>query len=322
MNKRRSLLFLFFVPFFVLAVMCSSSPAADVEAILIETFPHTWAADSIGLVYDSNNDLLRYAHENATASAPYPCIFDVAYSGAHPLIRSIDLSEENAGWRSELHETNGAAFDRLANVYFLTDYNGDLTWHDDFIIEVNLQGTVLNAWGMDDEYAGSNDSSDGTAIDNIADIAVIPGNPPRYFATALYDNNKVYEISLTRGGWWVADSWHTVKVYEGENVLSEFSDNIGIDWDHENERFYHSDRYSSTVQVTDINMEPIRGISTFTCPTAGGFISGITFIEGSDPQEIWVTDYSSADSETSRFESPAGNARLVPGVPLLLLLDD
>lgn len=322
MNRHRSLLFILLAPFCIVAVMFSSSPAADREAILIETFPNTWAtnASTIGLVYDSNNDLLRYAHENfGTTAAPYPCIFDVGYSGAHALIRSIDLSEENAGWRSELHETNGAAFDRLANVYFLTDYNGDLSWHDDFIIEVNLQGTVLNVWEMDDEYAGSNNSSDGTAIDNICDIAVIPGNPPRYFVTALYDGNKVYEISLTRGGgWWAADSWYTVNVYD--NVLDELGDNVGIDWDHENERFYHSDLYSSTVLVTDINMEPINGISSFTCTTAGGYNSGITFIEGSRPQEIWVTDFSS--NETSRFESPAGHAPLAPGVPLLLLLDD
>jgi len=187
------------------------------------------------------------------------------------------------------------------------------------IIELNEQGIILNAWEVDDE-TGNNDSSDCTKIDNIADIAVIPGNPPRYFVTAKGDGGKVYEITLIRGGgWWAPNSWSTVQIYEG--VIGDLGDNIGIDWDHENERFYHSDLKSSTVLVTDDNMQPIKGIPRFTCPGQGGFNSGITFIEGSDPPEIWVTDFIS--NETTRCISTAGEPwPISPGIPLLLLLSN
>ena len=90
---------------------------------------------------------------------------------------------------------------------------------------------------MDDEV-GSNDSADGSEIDNIIDIAVVPGTPTRYFATAAYDDNIVYEIVLTRTGTlWTPNSWHTVATY---TLPLEFGDNLGIDYDAEHEVLFHS----------------------------------------------------------------------------------
>lgn len=305
------------LPCLLFILLRAASPAAGFTAKVIEVFSNTWETDfSLGLVYDSNNDYFRYTHESGSTSDPHtPCIFDVPYDPPYAPIRSISITEQNPAWKESLQRPTGAAYDRFADTYFIADYNGDLYWHDDYIIEINRQGTVLNAWEMDDECA-DNGSSDGTEIDSIIDIAVIPGSTPRYFATAAYDGTKVYEISLTRGGgWWAAESWHTVAVYDG--FAPELSDNLGIDWDHENERFYHSDWHSTTVVVTDINMEPIEGISRFNCPGAGGYNSGIAFVEGTNPPEIWVTDFTS--NQTTRCESPAGDPMPLPWMPLLLM---
>jgi hypothetical protein len=304
--------------FFTAPLWSSAAAASGARAAVIEVFPNSWDPDaSLGLVYNSDDDLLRYVHETGGgADAHKASIYDVQRALPHGMLTQISLTaQNNDNWKSELQDPTGIAYDHLANTYFIAEYQGDLSWHDDYVIEVNSQGTVLNAWEMDDE-CGSNGSSDGSEIDSIIDIAVIPGQTPRYFATASYDGAKVYEIRLVRGGgWWADDSWSTVQVYE--LPVPAGWDNLGIDWDYENERFYHSDWNSTTVLVTDINMEPIEGISRFDCPGAGGYNSGIAFIEGSDPPEVWVTDFTS--NETTRCESPAGDPLPMPWIPMLLL---
>ncbi|MFO7892756.1 MAG: hypothetical protein R6U63_03385 [Longimicrobiales bacterium] len=203
------------------------------------------------------------------------------------------LSTQNAGWPWQVDNRTGAGYDFVAGTYFLPDYNGDLSYADDNIVEVDANGTVLNAWEMDDEV-GSNDSSDGSEIDSIIDIAVVPGSPNRYFVTAAYDDAIVYEIALTRTGtWWTPNSWTTVMTYTGA-ISDTFHDNLGIDYDAQNQVLYHSGWNTTTILVTDLNMVPAaEGSPTFDCPGAGGYNSGVTFVEGSDPPEVWVTDFSS-----------------------------
>jgi len=287
------------------------SPLALTDAgNVMEVFTNTWSYSTIGLVYVPGRDIVRYAHESQS-SLPNPTIYDVDYPVAHTLLFSVALSAQNSGWPWELDNRTGAGYDFVAGTYFLPDYNGDLSYADDNIVEIDVDGNILNAWEMDDEV-GSNDSSDGSEIDSIIDIAVVPGSPTRYFATASYDGGVVYEIALTKSGaWWTPNSWYTVMTYTGA-ISDTFTDNLGIDYDAQNERLYHSGWYTTTILVTDINMQPITQFTpTFDCPGTGGFNSGVTFIEGSDPPEIWVTDF--ANDQTTRCEAPAGEAPPAPG---------
>jgi len=267
------------------------SVAAAAASGALEVFTNTWSYSTIGLVYDPGRDLVRYAHESQS-STHNPTIYDVD-PVAHTVAFSMALSTQNAGWPWQIDNRNGAGYDFVADSYFLPDYNGDLSYADDNIVEVGADGTVLNAWEMDDEV-GSNDSSDGSEIDSIIDIAVVPGSPNRYFVTAAYDDAIVYEIALTRTGiWWTPNSWTTVMTYTGA-ISDTFDDNLGIDYDAQNQVLYHSGWHTTTILVTDLNMVPVaEGSSTFDCPGAGGYNSGVTFIEGSNPPEVWVTDFSS-----------------------------
>ncbi len=272
-------------------------------AASIEVFTNTWSYSTLGMVYEPGRDIVRYAHESQSSSSN-PTIYDVDRV-AHTVLFSVALSAQNTGWPWQLDNRTGAGYDFAEGTYFLPDYNGDLSYADDNIVEINAAGNILNAWEMDDEV-GSNDSADGSEIDSIIDIAVVPGNPTRYFVTAAYDDNVVYEVVLTRTGTlWTPNSWHTVMTYTG--ALSEtFSDNLAIDYDAQNERLYHSGWHTTTILVTDLNMNPITDTdATFECPGAGGDNSGVTFIEGSEPPEVWVTDFSS--DKTTRCAAPGGS---------------
>ena len=86
------------------------------------------------------------------------------------------------------------------------------------------------------------------------------------------------------------------------SVADTFSDNLGIDYDAQNKVLYHSGWHTTTILVTDLDMNAVTSFTaTFDCPGAGGYNSGVTFIEGSEPPEIWVTDFTS--DKTTRCEA-------------------
>jgi hypothetical protein len=277
---------------------------------IIEVFTNTWSYSTIGLVYVPGRDIVRYAHESQS-STHNPTIYDVEYALFHTVALSFALSAQNSGWPWQLDNRTGAGYDFIEDTYFLPDYNGDLSYADDNIVEVDVNGTIINAWEMDDEV-GSNDSSDGSEIDSIIDIAVVPGTPTRYFATAAYDDNVVYEIELTKtGNWWTPNSWRTVATYTIP-IWDTTNDNLGIDYDAEHEWLYHASWDTTTIAITDLNMNPITEFSpTFDCPGAGNYNSGVTYIEGSSPPEVWVTDFSS--DQTTRCEAPGGEGPPLAG---------
>ncbi len=267
-------------------------PAAQASAEpgdVIEVFNNAWMyQSSLGLVYDPDRGVVRYAHESQS-SAKRPTVFDVD-PVAHTAVLSFALSAKNSNWRWQIDNRDGAGYDYVAKTYFLPDYEGDLSYADDNIVEINRDGNIRNAWEMDNEV-GSNDSADGSKIDTIIDIAVVPGNPNRYFVTAAYDNNIVYEIVLTRTGQlWKSKTWATL----AKCRVPGLTDNLGIDYDAQYNRLYHSDWKSDKIVVTDLTCndgQPMNVIAEFNCPGAGGYNSGVTFIEGSAPPEIWVTDF-------------------------------
>jgi hypothetical protein len=262
----------------------------------LEVFTNTWSYSTLGVVYDPSRGQLRYAHESQS-SRHNSTIYDINYPAPHGVVISFALSSLNVGWPWQLDNRTGAGYNADTDTYFLPDYNGDLSNADDNIVEINANGTILNAWEMDDEV-GSNDSADGSEIDSVIDIAVVPGSPTRYFVSAAYDQAVVYEVVLTKTGTlWTPNSWATVMTYT--NVVSDtFTDNLGIDYDAQNGYLYHSGWYTTTILVTDLDMNLI---DTFDCPGAGGYNSGVTFVEGSQPPEIWVTDFSS--DQTTRCEA-------------------
>ena len=265
---------------------------------VLEVFSNEWSYSTLGLVYDPSRNTIRYAHESQS-STNTATIYEVDLTPPHSLLSSFALSTINSGWPWQIDNRNGAGYDFITDTYFLPDFSGDLSLSDDNIVEIDPSGNILNAWEMDDDI-GSNDSSDGSSIDSIIDIAVVPGDPTRYFVTAAYDGPYVYEVDLIKtGNLWTPSSWSTVEIY----TLPELSDNLGIDWDAEHEVFFHSDWNSTTILITDLAMNPITEVaSTFDCPGAGGYNSGVTFIEGSDPPEIWVTDFTS--DQTTRCNTP------------------
>jgi hypothetical protein len=267
----------------------TGSPGTAVPGDVIENFANTWDVSSIGLVYDQIADGVLYAHE----SEPNPTLHYVDYSVPHTWFFSWSLSALNPNWPPTLDNRDGAAHHYSLDHVFLTDYNGDLSIADDNIVEIQWGGTILNAWETD---GAGNDSYDGSVINAIIDIAVVPGAPDRYFVAAAGDGSLVYEIDLIKAGWWAPDSWGTL----GTCSVPGLGDNVGIDFDVDHGVMYHSDFNSTTIVVTDLNCNVL---DTFTCNSPAGFNTGVTFIEGKSPPEIWVTDFSS--NSTTRCEALA-----------------
>jgi hypothetical protein len=117
---------------------------------------------------------VRYAHERDTGEV-HDTIWDVDWPDPQPVLGSCALSQVNPDWSPTLDNRDGAAYDFESDTYFLPDFNGDQAIHDDNIVEVDAQCNILNAW----ETEGiENDSYDGSAIDRIMDIAVVPNPEP------------------------------------------------------------------------------------------------------------------------------------------------
>lgn len=250
----------------------------------LEVFTNTWANSAAGLVYNPETDFSRYVHEG---SGP-EFIHDVARPVPHTVLHSFSLSDVNPGWSDW---RTGIGYDYTTGHYFLTDYGGGGSHHDN-IAEIDPAGRVLNAW---ETFGTSNDSYDGSVISNTLDIAVVSGNPPRYFATALFDGGLVHELNLLKAGQFVSGTWGTVMTC----TVPGLSDNAGIDYDAQNGVLYHSSWSNDTVVVTDLRCNVLE---TFTCANGtSGYNSGVTFIEGQWPPEIWVTDYFS--NRTTRCEA-------------------
>lgn len=271
----------------------SSGMQLNAAGDVLEIFTNTWESNSLGLVYDPTRNHMRYVHESQSSQSN-PTVFYVDRISHTPKF-SFALSAQNLGWPWELDNRTGIGYDYDTDTYFLADYNGDLANADDNIVEVDLNGTILNAWEMDDEVT-SNDSADASEIDSILDIAVVPGSPPRYFATAAYDGSVLYQLVLTKTHtWWTPNSWATVMTCTVPGLI----DNLGVDYDAVSGRLYHSDWATDTIVVTDLacNVE-----ETFTCDSNAGYNSGVTYIEGSHPPEVWVTNFS--NDQTTRCEAP------------------
>lgn len=242
----------------------------------LETFDNTWATDAVGLAYNADAGLSRYVHEG-----PGPkFIHDIGYPASHSLLHSFNLSDVNPAWPAGQDWHSGAGYDNATGHYFLTDYGGGSSYSDN-IVEIDAAGSVVNAW---ETAGGGNDSYDGSEVANILDIAVVPGSPTRYFATRLFDGGTVYELNLIKTGQFVPASWGTVRTC----TVAGMGDTAGIDYDAQNGVLYHSSWGNETVVVTDLSC---RVLETFTCANGtAGYNSGLTFIEGQWPPEVWVTD--------------------------------
>ncbi len=258
--------------------------APEATGDVIETFTNTWALSTIGLIYNPESDFVRYAHEGGYG------IFDVNYSVPHPVLHNFKLSAVNPGWPASLNNRDGVGYDYATGYYFLPDFLGNGGTRNDHIVEIDPSGRIINAW---ETYGASNDSYDGSMINSIIDIAVVPGAPTRYFATAYGDGNQLYEIDLIKAGQFITDTWGKVMTC----TVPGIGDTAGIDYDAQNGVLYHSDFNSANIVVTDL---VCNVLDSFICG-ASSFNSGVTFVEGKWPPEAWVTDYSS--NATSRCEA-------------------
>jgi hypothetical protein len=274
------------------------SPGTFAPGAVIEVFTNTWAVSTIGFVYDPATDFVRYTHE----SSPNPTIYDVDQPVPHPSLGSISLSGVNPAWPPALDNRNGVAYDIALGTYLLPDFNGDGgIIADDNLVEIDMVGNILNAWETD---GPSNDSYDGSFINAIVDLAVVPGTPSRYFATGGADGSVMYELDLIKAGWFVTGTWGTVYTCTVPLLI----ENAGIDYDAQNEVLYHSDWNSANIVVTDL---ACNVVDAFSCSSSAGFNTGVTFIEGSWPPEVWVTEYSS--NATTRCEAVGA-----PPVPVIV----
>ncbi len=257
---------------------------------VIETFSNTWHGSTLGLVYNPTAGHVRYAHEGQVTDPA--TIWDIALLQPHGALGSVNLSAVNAGWPVALNDRDGVGFDPATDTYFLPDYQGDQTTRDDNIVEINAAGTILNAWEMD---GASNDSSDGSLINTIIDIAVVPGTPNRYFAAAAEGTGLLYEISLTRAGLFTPASWSTVSTCTVPGV----GDVVGVDYNAQSGLLYVSSFSNEIIAITDL---ACNIVFQFVCNGNGTMHTGVTAIENAIPPEVWVTDF--ASNSTTRCEVP------------------
>lgn len=278
-----------------------AKPGQDAPGDPIETFSINWANFPIAMCFYPLGNYVQFAHEDTINT---PSLFNVDRDIPHAVLNSIQFSVVNPGWPIELDSKTGVDYDYMTDTFFGADYNGDLSNRDDYIIEYDTTGLIINAWETD---GAGNDSSDGSAVDEVLDITVVPGVPNRYFVSSL-STAGVVEISLVRAGMWVDDTWSTITSWSVPGISAP----EGIDYDSINNVLYISDRSSTTITVTDLSGS---FIGSFNCSSGpAGFNTGVTYIEGSAPPEIWVVnpfDNQCVRCEALALETPT------PGTPTL-----
>ncbi len=259
--------------------------AATTPGTVLETFTNTWAVSAVGLAYNPNRESIRYVHESYVSTEH--STHDIAYPAPHPSLHSFNLSAINSGWGKW---RSGAAYDPGTDHYFLADYGGGGSYYDN-IVEIDPAGHGINGW---ETYGASNDSYDGSSVRFILDIAVVPGTPSRYFATAFNDGGLIYELDLHKGGLFKPNTWGKVMTC----TVPGIGDTSGIDYDAQNGVLYHSDWESNAIVVTDL---ACNALASFTCGDASARNSGVTFIEGQWPPEVWAINYN--NNTTTRCEA-------------------
>ncbi len=257
----------------------------------IAQFPNTWATATMGLAYDPVHQIVLYVHESQSSTHD-PTVFDYDY-GTGTIVSSTALSVQNPGWPWQLDNRDGATYDPDTGTYFLPDYNGDLSYADDNIVEVDASGNIIAVWETDDEV-GSNDCANGGEIDEIIDITYDPDNPRRYYVTAAYDGNNIYYIDLSNNsGWWVPNSWLLLDTIVPTDLDGIISDILGIEWDPVQQGYWVSDWNSDNIALLDRNFNLVQ---VLTVTTPAGYSSGITpmnDVGAGHPYQIWLTDFTS-----------------------------
>ena len=275
----------------VVVVLLTPTRSFAAPGDVIASFLNDWAFSTIGLAHDPASGVVRYAHESQS-SGHRPTIYDYD-PVAGTIVHSMALSTQNADWPWQIDNVNGATYDPDTETWFLPDYNGDLSYADDNIVEVDAVGNIIGAWEMDDEL-GSNDCANGGAIDDIIDIARDPYNSRRYYVTAAYDGNTIYYVELTSSpAWWTPNSWvllETIVPADLDGIIEEI---LAIEWDDVHRGFWVTDWHSDNIALLDRTFNPVQILGV---TTPSGFSSGITpmnSVPEEEPYQLWLTDFSS-----------------------------
>lgn len=77
------------------------SLSAAATGDVLEVFTNTWSYSTIGLVYDPDHNLVRYAHESQSSSHR-PTVYDVE-PVAYTVPLSFALSAQNSGWPWQIY---------------------------------------------------------------------------------------------------------------------------------------------------------------------------------------------------------------------------
>ncbi|MBD3385905.1 hypothetical protein GF407_13385 [candidate division KSB1 bacterium] len=281
-------------------------PAILAAGDTVYCFGNNWSYSTIGLDYDPDSSKFWYAHESQSSTSR-PTIYLADSSGIS--YTNFALSERNPGWPWQLDNRTGIDVMPNGNM-LLPDYNGDLSYADDNIVEIDQTGTILNAWEMDDEV-GSNDCVDNNEIDSIIDVAVISANDDTIhaFATAAYDDNVLYEIKLIRTGvLWTPNSWIMVRSDTLDNLsaLTTGEEDI-LAIDILSDTLVTSNWDNTLLGYYDLNLNLIDTLLTTTVKS-GGYNSGVCFMEETNPLLVATTDFSSDSTRVSEslpiFTSP------------------
>lgn len=254
-------------------------------------FMNEWSYSTIGLDYYPDSSKFWFAHESQSSSHN-PTIYLADSSGIS--YTNFALSERNSGWPWQLDNRTG--IDVMPNGHMLLpDYNGDLSYADDNIVEIDQTGRILNAWEMDDQV-GSNDCVDMNKIDSIIDVAVISATDDTIhaFATAAYDANVLYEIKLIRtGSWWTPNSWIMVNIDTLDNLsaLTTGEEDI-LAIDILSDTLVTANWDNTVLGYYDLNLNLIDTLLTTTAKS-GGYNSGVCFMEETSPLLVATTDFSS-----------------------------
>jgi hypothetical protein len=209
----------------------------------------------MGVAYDADLNLVWHVTESGN-------YYQIERTSPHSVLASFPLHDTGTA--------NGISVNPDGTLY-ITDYNGDLNIHDDWIYQVDKANNLLSWWEVD----GIANTNPNDNIDQILGIANMNG---RVFVVN-YAEPIIREIQLTPGS---PGTWSTIATWP----TPDGNPGTGLDWDPVNQSFWYTS-ITGPIYELDANFNVIRSFGT-----PGTYAIGVTRDETTVcPPEIWHTDF-------------------------------
>ncbi len=222
---------------------------------ILDSFTAPGTPSPIGVCYDPGLDAVWVTDESGVQ------IYLVSKTPPYTILQTLPIPS-----LTTMMQSNDVAV--VGNTLYITDYNGDVSTHDDLILAVDkTTGVLLDYWELD----GPGNPNPTDSIDMIIGLTV---NGLGEFFASNNGDNIIRKIDLQPGG-----NWSTIATY----TSPVGGPTACLDWAPMQNGFWVANIIGAPVFLTDPFFLPVNSF-----PAPGSLSSGITTLWDGN---LWMCDF-------------------------------